>query len=818
MQVTFPTAYKELFRPHRYKVYYGGRGGGKSWQFARALILLGYDRKLRILCTREIQRSISDSVHKLLKEQIDAMGLTGFYDITRDAIRGQNGTEFIFKGLRTNPQEIKSMEGVDICWVEEAQAVSAESWDVLIPTIRKPGSEIWLTFNPLSPDDATWTRFVKNPPPGAWVQKVLYSDNPWFPAVLDEERRHLQEIDPELYRHIWLGEPRTISDAQVFKGRYLVQEFETPKDARFFHGADWGFACLDGNTVIITENGNKLLKNVRPGDKVLTREGYKTVIHAQSRGVRSVYAVDCGYKNRIIATGDHRILTADGWREIRDLRETETLCMTKSSLTARFIKGILTVSTRTISIGNMGEDARGQAFIAQYGNTITGKFRKATTFIISMVTRLITALRTCRVYRKANIRKSIIKTSWEAFQKSNRREGAIQKKTGQSEERKHLQPHKNGEEFAQSVGSLSRLQTFIKNFVPHNAESAKTPATVKKNTLVNGAVKFLQRLLTVIEKPVQKNVRINLQSLGEAEVFDITVENGEYFANGVLVHNCDPTALVRCFIRGNVLYIDREAYGVGVELDETPQLFDSIDTSRKWPIKADCARPETISYMSRHGFRISAAKKWTGSVEDGLAVLKSFEKIIIHPRCVHAADEFYKYSYKVDKNNGDVLPIIVDANNHCVAEGSLIATERGDVPIEDVTTADRVLTRDGYKRVLWAGKTGEKRDVLKITAGDHSLTCTPEHLIYTINRGFVRADSLSAEDALFCLDGFIRVQTVAALKKSATVYDLAIDGQHEFFADGVLVHNCIDALRYALDGYIHRGGGMKINPINLRGR
>ena len=314
----------------------------------------------------------------------------------------------------------------------------------------------------------------------------------------------------------------------------------------------------------------------------------------------------------------------------------------------------------------MGENAREQAFTAQYGNTITGKFRKATTFIISMATRLITALRTCRVYQKANIRKSIIKTSWEAFQKSNRREGAIQKKTGQSEERKHLQPHKNGGGFAQSAGSLSRLQTFIKNFVPHNAESAKTPATVKKNTLVNGAVKFLQRLLTVVEKPVQKNVRINLQSLGEAEVFDITVENGEYFANGVLVHNCDPTTLVRCFIRGNVLYVDREAYGVGVELDETPQLFDSIDTARKWPIKADSARPETISFMKRQGFKIEAAKKWSGSVEDGLAVLKSFDKIIIHPRCVHAADEFYKYSYKVDKNNGDVLPVIVDANNHII--------------------------------------------------------------------------------------------------------------------------------------------------------
>lgn len=712
-----PKALLPLLQPARYKVMYGGRGAGKSFTVASWLVVLGLQRPLRVLCAREYQVSIKDSVHRLLADRIDALGLSAFYNVTQTSITSTNGTEFTFKGLHHNAQEIKSFEGADLCWIEEAQAVSAESWDVLIPTIRKQGSEIWLTFNPLSPDDATWQRFVKNPPPGAWVQKVLFSDNPWFPEVLDDERKHLQEIDPELYQHVWLGEPRTISDAQVFKGRYLVQEFDTPEDARFFHGADWGFSV-------------------------------------------------------------------------------------------------------------------------------------------------------------------------------------------------------------------------------------------------------------------------------------------------------DPSVLIRCFIRGNVLYVDREAYGAGVELDETPQLFDSIETSRKWAIKADSARPETISYMKRQGFKIEAAKKWAGSVEDGLAILKSFDKIIIHPRCVHAADEFYKYSYKVDKNNGDVLPIVVDANNHCIAEGSLIATERGNVPIEDVTIADRVLTREGYKRVLWAGKTGENRDVMKITAGDYSLVCTPGHLIYTINRGFVQAATVTGEDVLLCLEkqqnstashgtdtrtrgaevtafissaqsvktgkftrngytatftkkrmaksrkvftsitrtgtltttrlkiwsafqpqitdtntrltlnnwkskknflnesdrlqrlgikarkgvqsieksaGFririssqnrsnariaakrfcrensaiktdfvltpvnqhggensistmkkglarfaaspflstntaikklvpVRVRGVCVLKDGATVYDLAIENQHEFFAECVLVHNCIDALRYALDGYIHRGGGMKINLANLRGR
>jgi phage terminase large subunit len=351
-------------------VFYGGRGSGKSWSVARALLLLGYEKPMRILCAREIQRSISDSVHKLLCEQIDAIGLSGAYTITRDAIRCTSGTEFIFKGLRSNPQEIKSTEGIDICWVEEAAAVSADSWDILIPTVRKPNSEIWLTFNPLDESDPTYQRFVLNAPEDALVRKVNYDENPYFPDVLRREMEWLKARDYESYLHIWEGEVRKHSNAVIFAGRFRVEEFETPKDARFYHGADWGFAN-------------------------------------------------------------------------------------------------------------------------------------------------------------------------------------------------------------------------------------------------------------------------------------------------------DPTALVRCFIQDRTLYIDKEAWGVGVEIDETPALFDTIETARSWPIKADNARPETISYVKRQGFYISGAKKWAHNAEDGIAFIKSFD-IVIHPRCRHTIDEFNHYSYKVDKQTGDILPLIVDAWNHCI--------------------------------------------------------------------------------------------------------------------------------------------------------
>lgn len=367
-----PEAYGFLFQPSRYKVAYGGRGSAKSWSFARALVAAAYTRKVRILCVREYQSSIADSVLRLLADQIEALGLLPWFDVQTATITCKlTGSEFIFKGLRRSVQEIKSTEGVDICWVEEAQSVSADSWQVLIPTIRKDGSEIWVSFNPNEQGDPTYQRFVVNPNPAARVVKTGWEDNPQFPPELDAERRYMLATDADAYEWIWGGAVRTVSEAIVFKGRVTVEAFETPETARFFHGADWGFAV-------------------------------------------------------------------------------------------------------------------------------------------------------------------------------------------------------------------------------------------------------------------------------------------------------DPSALVRCYIEEDVLYVDQEAYGVGVELDHLPAMFDRVSSTKSWPIKADSSRPETISYVRRQGYAIAAAAKWPGSVEDGIAHLKGFKRIVVHERCVHTAQEFRLYAYKQDAKTGDVLPHIIDRHNHCI--------------------------------------------------------------------------------------------------------------------------------------------------------
>ena len=386
------------YTKRRFKVYWGGRGSAKSWGFAEALIRLAAALPLRILCVREFQNSIKDSSHKLLKDTIDRLGLSSWFTVTADSIRSRVGAEFMFKGLHNNEQSVKSTEGIDICWPEEAQTISENSWRTLIPTVRKSGSEFWISFNLIEESDATYQRFVVNADDRMLVHHINYDSNPYFQqSELYNDMLADRRNDYALYEHIWLGKALKRSNAIILNGKYRVAEFADDlwKQAdRLLYGADFGFA--------------------------------------------------------------------------------------------------------------------------------------------------------------------------------------------------------------------------------------QDPSTLLR--------------MFIIERPVS----------------------------------------------GRRLYIEHEAYGVGVELDHLPEFYSGVPAegvepqgypgvpgARDWPIKADGARPETISYLRRKGFMIEAAEKWDGSVKDGIAHLRGFDEIVIHPRCVKTAAEAYLYRYKTDPKvvdaNGQpqVLPIVVDKHNHC---------------------------------------------------------------------------------------------------------------------------------------------------------
>jgi len=367
---------------YRWRVAYGGRGGVKSWTVARALLIHGAQRPLRILCAREWMSSIADSVHRLLADQIELLGLGGFYQVQKSTILGANGTQFIFKGIRRDINEIKSTEGVDVCWVEEAEAVSKESWLVLPPTIRKKGSEIWVTFNPALATDATYQKLVVNRPARSIVKKTGWEDNPWLSAELAEEEAELRRLDPEAHANVWGGEPWTRSDTQVFGDKWEQQDFEV-------------VGVLDK------------------------------------------------------ATG---ALTYHGWQ--------------------------------------------GPYYGGDFG-----------------------------------------------------------------------------------------------------------------------------------------------------------------FAK-------DPAVILRCWIKDSRLWIDHQVDGVQLNMDDLARAYDRVPGTRLHTIRADSARPETINELRRRGFNVRGAKKWDGSVKDGIEHLRSYQRIILHPRCKLAIQEARLYRYKTDPRTGDILPILVDKHNH----------------------------------------------------------------------------------------------------------------------------------------------------------
>jgi phage terminase large subunit len=257
LNIKFPEIFKPLFQQYRYVVYYGGRGAGKSWAFARVLLTLGCTRTIRVLCAREIQRSIADSVHRLLEDQIDELGkivpqIAENYAVTKSEIKGKNGTTFSFIGLYTNQNQIKSYEGVDYCWIEEAESISQKSWDLLMPTIRRKGSQIWISFNPARDDDPTYEMFIREKQVNAYVKKITFRDNKYFGEPLLSEMELCKKTNYSKYMHIWEGEPITDYESLVYRfrrGTNLTKK-ELKYNAGFETFTSWDFGVGDDTAII----------------------------------------------------------------------------------------------------------------------------------------------------------------------------------------------------------------------------------------------------------------------------------------------------------------------------------------------------------------------------------------------------------------------------------------------------------------------------------------------------------------------------------------------------------------------------------------
>lgn len=263
VKIEVPEIFAPLYNPYRHKVVYGGRAGGKSHAIAEALLILGMQSPLFIVCVREFQTSIADSVKKLLENKIKQYGLENFYEILKTEIRAINGTLVIFKGLNDRSSDtLKSLEGAKIVWVEEADSVSDDSLTTLIPTVRTEGSEIWYSLNLKYEDSAVYKRFIENPSKNSddtIVWKVNYYDNPHLPKTILKEIEWDKENRPEDFAHVWLGELKSYSDSRVFLN-WIVEEFVAKHNQVFYLGADFGFS-KDASTMIrcYTDEPNRRL-------------------------------------------------------------------------------------------------------------------------------------------------------------------------------------------------------------------------------------------------------------------------------------------------------------------------------------------------------------------------------------------------------------------------------------------------------------------------------------------------------------------------------------------------------------------------------
>lgn len=243
MDIRYPAVFNPFFQaPKKYNVGVGGRGRGASRTIATKLITEGAYQKHLYLCTRELQKSIKDSVHRLLVNEISRRNLESRFLIYKDAIYSASGSEYIFKGLRHSIEEIKSTEGVSRVWVEEAHNVSYDSWEKLIPTIREPGSQFYISYNPEEEKSATYQRFQVNTPANCNLVFSDFTQNPWFPETLREEMEYDKLVDYEKYEHIWLGKLKKYADSLVLRGKFIIEDFETPPGVQFFHGSDFGFS------------------------------------------------------------------------------------------------------------------------------------------------------------------------------------------------------------------------------------------------------------------------------------------------------------------------------------------------------------------------------------------------------------------------------------------------------------------------------------------------------------------------------------------------------------------------------------------------
>lgn len=661
------------------QIYYGGSSSGKSHAIAQRVIIDVLQGR-NYLIVRKTGDSLRRSTFNEVVSKLYDLNVADYFNVNKaDMIITckLHNRQIMFRGLDDveKLKSIKPLNGVitDI-WLEEATECSYNDYKQLDKRLRGRTEfvkRIMFSFNPIVKSHWIYEEFFKDrwdntkqyvESDGVSILKTTYRDNKFLAE--DDVARLEAEKDP-YYRMVYLEGEWGVLKGVVYEN-WEVKDFDKEGFDQYRIGVDWGFACLSGDALITTDKGDIPIKDIKEGDLVLTREGYRKVTNHVSRGQSEVYAVDFGYGKSIIATPDHRVFTCDGWKRVDELGSNEKICEMRLSLMGRFIGVILMGSTQIISI--IKRKTSIGSIIEIFGNFIRGVFQRGTLYIIKTATLLTMIFQILFVLPLKITQKYIIKTISELFQKINKKrygQGTVTlKKTGSNVEKNQLQQHKREEGYVKSAGCLTRLLTFTKNTVRQLVEKEPILGTVKRSISAKYVESRLWLQHIINAQPVQKNVRIRRRLLSQKkEVFDITVENGEFYANGILVHNCDPFACIRVAIdiRRRELWVCDEIYKKGMLNDESIPLVKKL--SRGSVVWCDSAEPKSIVEYRSRGINAYGVRKGQGSIEQGINFIKRFH-IYVHPSCKHTQDELSSYRYREDSRTGNILPEPVDKDNH----------------------------------------------------------------------------------------------------------------------------------------------------------
>ena len=747
--------FAELWHPHRYKVFYGGRSSGKSWAIAEALIQLSDLGKVRILCCREIQNSIRDSSYQLLKDTAFRLGLESHFKFLDSEIRNEiTGSRFIFKGLLRNDQSIKSTEGIDFCWCfVPGTLVDGKP----IETIRVGDFVRSFNHRTKKVELRRVLRVMKNPAPsnlyrltitGRKEHIISTGEHPFF--IKGKGYVPISEMKPGDIVYACKIEHSRL--CPVFGGlrRNDCDEYSrSPSEIRPTRRDLLSGLCSQTSLGAHEESQpDARSRNTGKDDKRNEETRCEASCSRRKwtwtdKGAEASSSV--AWEGLVAGAGHPDGNKCSGCSDELQGRHCEYLVWDCDRDRRRKPQGSCS-SCRGCSEGSFLEEQRVERVeVQEQGSSNRNGESEGGNFVFNLeVEGNHNYFAGDVLVHNCEEAQTISETSWQTLIPTIRKEGS---------------------EIWVSFNPLQTDDPTTKRFI----ESPPPGAYVRKVNYDENPY-FTEEMRAEMEYDKRTDYEKYLhiwegypRTFSDAQIFrgkyvvesfpdDLWQSADRLFFGADFGFARDPSTLVRCFIHDKKLYIDYEAYGIGVEIDELPQLYMSVPGADKWPIKADEARPETISYLAKRcGFNISGATKWKGSIEDGIAYIKSFDKVVIHPRCKHTADEFRLYSYKIDKVTNEILPVVLDKSNHCVNEGTLIETKRGAIPVEDVLVGDHVLTRSGYRKVLCSAITGVNRKLLEITTRYNTLRCTPEHRIYTVNRGFVEAQYLTKEDKLLCL-------------------------------------------------------------------